>query len=283
MDSTDNLDERTAAASRGTLWCLVVLLACGCAGPRPAAPASLRVTYLANEGVLLEAGDTRVVIDGLHRHYKDLYATLPDPAREAFESAAPPWNGIDLLLVSHRHRDHFHPEAVGRHVRAAPGAHLIAPAQAVDEIAPELAADGSIRPRIHAWNWQVGRSHVIRAAGLDVTLLGLSHGSGVHADVQNVGHVFTIGGVTVLHVGDAELTADNFAPFELPARGIDIALLPWWYVASDQSRALVRAHIAPRRIVALHIGPGEAAEVVAELRASAPEVVPFVRMLEDRL
>jgi len=81
------------------------ILAAGCTGARPSAPAALRVTYLANEGVLLEAGDTRVVIDGLHRHYKDLYATLPDRAREALESAVPPWDGIDLIVVSHRHRD----------------------------------------------------------------------------------------------------------------------------------------------------------------------------------
>jgi L-ascorbate metabolism protein UlaG (beta-lactamase superfamily) len=261
---------------------LLAVCAAGCAGSTPVAPTSLRATYLANEGVLLEAGDLRVVIDGLHRHYKDLYATLPDPAREALESAAPPWDGIDLVLVSHRHRDHFHPEAVARHLRSAPGAHLVAPAQAVDELAADSAADQRIRARIEPWRWRVGRTQTIRVAGIDVTLLGLSHG-GVHAAVQNVGYLFTLGGVTVLHVGDAELTADNFAPFDLPARGIDLALLPWWYVADEQSRALVRAHIAPARIVALHIGPGEAAEVVARLRGSAPDVIPFVRMLEDRL
>ncbi len=149
-------------------------------------------------------------------------------------------------------------------------------------MAPDTPAGDRIRSRVEAWRWRVGRSQTIRVAGIDVTLLGLSHG-GIHAAVQNVGYLFTLGGVTVLHVGDAELTADNFAPFDLPARGVDLALLPWWYVADEKSRALVRAHIAPARIVALHIGPGEAAEVVARLRASAPDVIPFVRVLEDRL
>ncbi len=152
----------------------------------------------------------------------------------------------------------------------------------MNELAAHSAADQRIRSRVQSWRWRVGRTQTIRIAGIDVTLLGLSHG-GVHAAVQNVGYLFTLGGVTVLHVGDAELTADNFAPFDLPARGIDLALLPWWYVADEQSRALVRAHIAPARIVALHIGPAEAAEVVARLRGAAPDVIPFVRMLQDRL
>jgi L-ascorbate metabolism protein UlaG (beta-lactamase superfamily) len=269
---------------------LVFLSACasaGATGPpvEPSAPSlgGLKVTYLANEGVLLESGSTRVVIDGLHRFYKEAYATLPDAPREAFESAAPPWNGIDLLLVSHRHRDHFHPEAVGRYLAGSPRTQLLTSEEVVGELTRDYAGWENIRGQVVPWRWEVGRTETVRAAGIDVTLLGLSHGDGQMATVQNVGHLFSLGGVRVLHVGDAQLTAANFAPFDLPARGIDIAFLPWWYVIDDEGRALVRAHIAPRRVVAIHIGPAEATEVVERLRESAPAVVPFVSPLEDRL
>ena len=270
---------------------LVFLSACasaGAAGPpvEPTAPplgGGLKVTYLANEGVLLESGSTRVVIDGLHRFYKEAYATLPDAPREALESAAPPWNGIDLLLVSHRHRDHFHPEAVGRYLAGSPRTQLLTSEEVVGELTRDYAGWESIRGQVVPWHWEVGRAETVRAGGVEVTLLGLSHGDGQMATVQNVGHLFSLGGVRVLHVGDAKLTAANFSPFNLPARGIDIAFLPWWYVIDDEGRALVRAHIAPRRVVAIHIGPGEATEVVERLRESAPAVVPFVTPLEDRL
>jgi len=275
---------------RGLGVALVFLSACanpGGAGPAAtpsAAPlGGLRVTYLANEGVLLESGSTRVVIDGLHRFYKEAYATLPDGPREALESAAPPWGDIDLILVSHRHRDHFHPEAVGRYLAGAPRAQLLTSEEVVGELARDYAGWEEIRSRVVPWHWEVGRTETVRAGGVEVTLLGLSHGDGHMATVQNVGHLMKLGGATVLHVGDAQLTAANFAPFNLPARGIDIAFLPWWYVIDDEGRALVRAHIAPRRVVAVHIGPAEATEVAERLRESAPEVVPFVTPLEDRL
>jgi L-ascorbate metabolism protein UlaG (beta-lactamase superfamily) len=269
---------------------LVLLSACasgGAAGP-PVTPSAaplggLRVTYLANEGVLLKSGSTRVVIDGLHRFNKEAYATLPDGPREALETAAPPWNGIDLLLVSHRHRDHFHPEAVGRYLASSPRTQLLTSEEVVGELARDYPGWEDIRARVVPWHWEVGRTETVRVGGVEVTLLGLSHGDGQMATVQNIGHVFSLGGVTVLHVGDAQLTAANFAPFNLPARGIDIAFLPWWYVIDDEGRALVSAHIAPRRIVAIHIGPGEATEVVERLRESASTVVPFVTPLEDRL
>src|SRR5687768_9408924 len=80
-----------------------------------AAPSTgeLAITYVANEGVLLESDGVRVLIDALVRPNSLHYAVLPDGPREAIETAVPPWEGIDLILVSHMHVDHFHAEAVG--------------------------------------------------------------------------------------------------------------------------------------------------------------------------
>ena len=65
-----------------------------------ASPPTVDVTFLANEGVLLSAGETRVVIDGLFRPYKT-YAVMPAADRERLETSQPPFDGIDLVLVSH--------------------------------------------------------------------------------------------------------------------------------------------------------------------------------------
>lgn len=240
-----------------------------------AAPRGVRITYVANEGVLLDAGATRVIIDGLHREYKE-YAALPPPQRDALETGAPPWDGIDVVLVSHRHGDHFHADSVARFLAHAPDAVLATS----EEVVALLPAE--VRARAHAIPWQVGRSETRTLARVKVTFLGLSHGDRPPA-VQNLGHVVDIGGVTVLHVGDATATAENFAPFALPARKIDVALLPWWYLVDDESLAVVRAHIAPKRIVAIHIAPEEEAKVLPLLRARVPDAVPFVRMLEDQV
>jgi L-ascorbate metabolism protein UlaG (beta-lactamase superfamily) len=249
--------------------------------PRPNASAGLRATYLANEGVLLEAGETRIIIDGLHRPYEPEYATLAEPARNAIEHAAPPWEGIDLLLVSHRHGDHFHPEAVGRHLARAPGTLLVSSAQVADELASNYSGFSRVSARVTSLGWAPGRSETRQFEGAVVTFFGLSHGTGTMATMQNFGHLIEIGGSTALHVGDAEPTAENFAPFNLPARKIDVAFLPWWFLVKAGPLAVVRSQIAPKRIVAVHIGPAESAEVVAELRQHAPDAVPFVRPLED--
>ena len=71
----------------------------------------------------------------------------------------------------------------------------------------------------------------------------------------------------MLHVGDADPAPDNFTLLEgLPA--VDVALLPFWYVTDDANRRLVTGSIRPRRIVAMHVPPGDAAKVDAQQRAA---------------
>jgi glyoxylase-like metal-dependent hydrolase (beta-lactamase superfamily II) len=112
-----------------------------------ASPPTVDVTFLANEGVLLSAGETRVVIDGLFQPYKT-YAVMPAADRERIEASQPPFDGIDLVLVSHMHGDHFHAESVARHLRHNPQATLVTSGQVVAEVAARLGADDAVRTRL---------------------------------------------------------------------------------------------------------------------------------------
>src|SRR5687768_13022928 len=120
-------------------------LSCGTAEPAPFIPsvdrteeipaaASLEVQYIANEGLLISSRDKRVLIDGLHRLYKPDYAYLPDVEREKIEAAQAPFDKIDLVLVSHLHGDHFHPESVGLYLKHNTKAVFASSQQVVDEV-----------------------------------------------------------------------------------------------------------------------------------------------------
>jgi L-ascorbate metabolism protein UlaG (beta-lactamase superfamily) len=269
---------------------LLAAAACRAAPPPPASPASaaggeLAITYVANEGVLLEAGGARVLIDALVRPNTLHYSVLPDGPREAIETAVPPWEGIDLILVSHMHVDHFHAEAVGRHLARAAGARLVSSEEVVGLVEAGFSDWVGVRDRVQGVAWAVGRTQTVspEGAGARVTFVGLSHGGGPVASVQNFGHLVEIGRWKVFHGGDAVPSEENFAGRGLETAGIDVALLPWWHIASDEALAVVRRHIAPRRIVLIHVAPVEEAEVEEHIRARAPEAVMFRRMLEDRL
>ena len=243
---------------------------------------SIEITYIANEGVLISAAGKQVLIDGLHREYQPAYAFLPPSERENIETAKPPFDKIDLILVSHMHLDHFHPESIGRHLHHNPRAALVSSQQVVDEIEKNFKDYQSIKARVTAATPQWKEKVAMKAAGIDFEVLRLRHGTGRHATIQNLGHIIKLGGKKLLHIGDADTAVENFEKFNLDEEGIDIAFLPFWFLLGPEEQALVREHIKPKQIIAVHISPDESDKTTAQIKQAFPNAVAFTTMLEKK-
>ena len=244
--------------------------------------ATLEVTYIANQGVLLAAGDTQVLIDGLHREYRSSYPFLPEPYKEQIETAQGPFQQIDVILVSHMHLDHFHAESVARHLRHNPGAVLVSSEQVTGEVR-KVAESEDIRSRVTTITPPLKQRVATVAAGVRVELLGVGHGRGRHATIQNLGHLVTLGGKTLLHIGDATTEdASILDAFNLEEAAIDVAFLPVWFLTSDDGAAIVRQHIKPKHIVAVHMPAEDPQHAVARIKERFPEAVPFSVLLEKK-
>ncbi len=244
-------------------------------------PGSLEITYIANEGVLISSGDKQVLIDGLHREYKPDYAFLPAAEREKIETAKAPFDKIDLILVSHLHLDHFHPESVGLHLKHNPKATLVSSQQVVDEVEKKSKDYQAIKARVMSATPPVRERVAMKVSGIDFEVLGLSHGTGRFQWIQNLGHIVKLGGKKLLHVGDADTAVENFEKFNLDEEGIDIAFVPFWFLQGDGQR-VISEHIKPKRIIAVHISPANAESVAKEIKQGFPDVVAFTTMLEKR-
>ena len=243
-------------------------------------PAGLEITYIANEGVLISSGDKQVLIDGLHREYQRAYAFLPPPQRDKIENAQSPFDQIDLVLVSHRHLDHFHPESVGLHLQHNPNAVLVSSQQVVDEVANNFKDFQTIKARVTAATPAWKERRAMKMADIDLEILGIRHGTGRHESIQNLGHVIKLGGKKLLHVGDADTAIENFQDLNLDEEGIDIAFIPYWFLVDDEGRTVVREHIKPKQIIAVHISPSEAEQVSAQIKKDFPSAVAFTTLLQ---
>ncbi|MGH9941127.1 MAG: MBL fold metallo-hydrolase [Pyrinomonadaceae bacterium] len=248
----------------------------------PPPQATLEITYIANEGVLISAGGKQVLIDGLHREYQRGYAFLPVEQREKIETAKAPFDKIDLILVSHLHLDHFHPESVGLHLKHNPHATMVSSRQVVGEIEKNFKDYQEIKARVTGATPPLKGRAAMRAAGIDFEVLGLGHGTERHGWIQNLGHVVKLGGKKLLHVGDADTSAEVFGQFNLDEEGIDIAFIPYWFLLGSDGQTVVREHIKPKHIIAVHISPSEAEKVADQIKQAFPNAVAFTTMLEKR-
>lgn len=229
--------------------------------------AGSEVRYVANSGMLVTVSDRRFLIDAPIRDGIAPYATSSAAERHLLEGARPPYDDVDAILITHWHDDHFSPEAIAAHLSSSPQTIVISSPDVIDLV--RRVAPGVPASRLRAVLPSPGRAEPIDVGGIPVHVLRIRHNRSRRFPEQHVG--FLIGGrAPVLHVGDADPVHDNFAVLK-PLPSVDLAFLPFWYLTDVSNRRMVADAIRPRRIVAMHVPPGDAEKIDAALRAANAE------------
>lgn len=253
--------------------CLIFLVLLG--WPADFRADTLTVRYLANEGVMIEAGAEKIIIDGMYREGVAGYALLPEETRTALESAQPPFNNVSLILVTHRHADHFDARSVAAHLGHNPAAQVLAGEEVAAAILRELSGTEHSASSVVgiAPPWKTARR--FQWGGVDVEALRMRHGWHKNYQLHHLGFLLTVGGMRFLHIGDAEMIPENFSPFHLAEADIDVAFIPEWFLTAAEGRAIVDRWIRPRRIVAIHVRPREHKPIGAAVRSAYPNAIVF--------
>jgi L-ascorbate metabolism protein UlaG (beta-lactamase superfamily) len=231
------------------------------------APASrLRVIYLANEGVLIEGGGKRFLVDALFRDSLGTYARHSPAVQEQMETGKPPFDRISLALATHYHLDHWDAGAISRFLRHNPEARFASTPTATGMM------PSAVRNRvIAAWPVPSKRQQITP----EVEAFALEHGR-----TENLGYRIEVGGRSIIHVGDADPSSSNFRIL-LQFVSVDIAMVPWWWL-TEQGGVEFLNRWKPKQLVALHAGEDDLAAAEA-LRSARPDVWICTRQGEVRV
>jgi L-ascorbate metabolism protein UlaG (beta-lactamase superfamily) len=216
---------------------------------------SVRLSYLANEGVMLTSPRGRVLIDALFGDGLPEYPVVPLASRDSLERALGPYGGPALVLTTHAHHDHYDSVAVARYLASNPAAAVIGP--------PDTTPGGHLRATDLGW--------------VQVRPISVPHGP-TRRPIGHSWYLVTLDGVTALHLGDTNADPASWRGLDLPKDGVDIALVPFWFALDDgQFRRLLDV-ISGRTVVLLHVSLGAAQgdggwpARFAALRARYPQV-----------
>lgn len=234
--------------------------------------ADVTITRLANAGFIISDGEARVMIDGMVVEPFAVYGGLPDTAIADFNSASGAFAGVDLALVSHRHHEHNQPAFACTFLKASRATELYAAEQVVGlvrEFCRELVTTSG---RVHVIDPQYGLPEVIERDGVRVTAFLLTHGAR-YDNIDNYGHLVEIGGVKVLHLGDAAFDLADFEKAGLEQFKIDIALIPIAYFQVGPGSEVIERFMKSAVKIAMHIPPGEFEEIKGLMAAGHPQVI----------
>ena len=224
------------------------------------------VQYLANEGVMIAHGDTKILFDPLFESTYTLYQRVPQKMRDAIFAGAAPYDGVDAVFISHFHGDHFSASDVLRLLQERREIRLYAPAQAVAGMR-EIATpnDEAVFDRVTIFDLEYGDAPVfVRTDGLLIEAIHVPHSGWPTArtDVQNIAFRVTLEDTsTVLHLGDADARLVHFEQDEnyWDERRVDLALPPYWFFRSADGREILDDWVRASYSIGIHV-PAEFGE-----------------------
>ena len=245
------------------------------------AAADVNLQQLANGGVAIDDGVTRVIIDGLVVEPYAINAGLPPEAVDDFEQAAGPFGGVDLALASHRHHDHNQPAFACEFLQASETTRLVTSAEVIGLMREKCRAFVTGSDRVVAIDPQPGAPVVLEEGDVRVTVFRLSHGKRKFANIENFAHLVEAGGVRLLHIGDAAMDPVAFEQAGLGGLEIDVAFIPVWFFQPGPGEAVIKAFMDAPRKFAVQVPPDEAPAARAYLAEKYPEALlldPLQRM-----
>jgi len=239
------------------------------------------IASVANEGVMIKADGKTILIDALFRPVYPEYTNLPQPIEDAMESAQKPFNNIDLVLATHIHGDHFSAAASIQLLVSSPRTHLITTKQAVQEMQKvDANSFNKIADRVQAISPSVGEERLLKVNGISVSVINMPHGKDKMSDIENNGYILTIADKKILHIGDAYVWDKTFKDNNLKHAAIDIAILPYWYVAYQAGLDIIKEHIPAKQLILAHVDIANKQRVVDLVSSQFPNYHLFTDVME---
>lgn len=233
---------------------------------------------MANEGVMVSDGETKILFDPLYPESYGQYLLVPEEMRTALFNDEAPFDGVDAIFISHFHGDHFSPDDVLDLMLAQEQIVLYAPNQAV--IGMRSIANGDsqvVFDRVHAVSLEYGDAPVrMEMDNLVVEAVRIPHSGWPtgRVNVENIVWRVTLNeNSTVVHMGDADPNDEHFAldPEYWSRVTPNMAFPPYWFFASPQGPDILENRVGARRNVGIHVPqqiPGDPMARPRELRSA---------------
>ncbi len=232
---------------------------------------SIKITYIANAGFVIEGDGKKIIIDGIFKSSNQRWCDSPgDSVIGAMLSGSNPFCNIDLIAITHYHEDHFDPHLVIKVMENNPQCLTLCPVQVFQRLR-RYKLSNKLEKRIISLSPPAYCDSQIVVDDIPIRILRLEHSHSIiydnekkcninkHESVENLGYIFELGGYTIFHSGDANPhNTSEFEIFELGNEMIDIAFIDrLFFLNGPESAKIIEQHIVPETIIIMQINPDQ--------------------------
>jgi L-ascorbate metabolism protein UlaG (beta-lactamase superfamily) len=211
----------------------------------------IRVTLLANAGVLIRYRGVSLLLDGIFGQKDNPFSPLPEGCREAMLRGEPPFQELDYLLFSHYHPDHFAPEMVRRLLERRPVRGLFYPR----DDAPEVRQlSGWLRQEVIPCvllSHKTDRAVIQIEPHISVQAFMTAHLGQEYRDVPHACYLLTFDGRRVLFTADTDYLHETLS--HLSGTHLDAVFLNPLFYQACFNRRLFRGYFDTDTLCVYHV------------------------------
>ena len=129
--------------------------------------------------------------------------------------------------------------------------------------------------------------HDASGNNIQIDILSLRHFDAFGNDfssVINYGYLIELEGIKILHLGDVDMTSENFDNFDLANEGIDVVIIPTFVQSvhlTTTNRDVMLNLINPTDIIGTHLLSGSIQTIISQVSAIYPNAIIFETPLES--
>jgi len=215
----------------------------------------IKVTLVANAGVLIEHNDIGLLVDGIHHEPGHPFSPVSEIDMKHMRQGSDIFSNIDYLLFTHEHPDHFTPQYVAKHIRFRPVQGLFLPNGG--ETSPRLALLLYQVQKLNIPHWTLGlepgeTQRFTIADDLTVTVIGTRHMGPQYATIKNDCFLLTLAGRNLLFTGDADHVRDYFTDGLAGVELDGVFVNPLFY-HHPSGQEIIHDIFRPRHVVIYHM------------------------------
>jgi ankyrin repeat protein/L-ascorbate metabolism protein UlaG (beta-lactamase superfamily) len=243
----------------------------------------IEVTYIANMGFIVSSASKTVMIDALFGTSSS-YLFPSTVVIDKINQLEKPFESVDLMLLTHTHYDHFSAPMVAEYLKKNSSVKVVCNQSALSKL-NEIENNKVDASRIVELTPDLYKSIDTTVNNIDVKILRLRH-TGDNGRSENLGFLFDLDGVKILHVGDATGRVseqavvsglDEFDSLDFKNMDIDIAILNRGSLWGDDAPGIeiIEKYIKPKHIILGHFSLGN--------KDGEDEVLQTIEKLKDNL
>ena len=170
---------------------------------------TIRVTLVANAGLLLEYHGTVLLLDGIYGAEGHPFSPLPPQTWQQMKAGAPPFERVDALLFTHLHPDHFSPEMTmeylqHRNVRGVflPNARTVEESGLADYLTAHNIPCAALSEQTERTGFRITPEITVRA-------IQTRHLDKQYENILHICYLITFGNKTLLFTSDLDYVTED--------------------------------------------------------------------------